>query len=126
MKWGDMMTNNESNNKIEAITAIKKAEEILKGVRKPSNGPAKGRLTKTRLRKLYQLAGETDVYEAFKLRFLYLIARNTHSRMKELEKFAERAIRVFKDLNYNMSSIRQVLEYAVMEYAAREVGFNVQ
>jgi hypothetical protein len=89
----------------------------------------RGKLTMTRLRRMLELASKADLYEEFKLRFLYLVARNRERNERELENFAKAFLREIENKRGEdkprLSLARLTLEYAVMAYAAKELGKGV-
>lgn len=108
----------------ERKKAISLAEWLLRDVkpRDEREGEKKGMLTMTRLRRMLELASKADLYEEFKLRFLYLVSRNKAKNEKELEKFARAFIRKLEDEKKDgdrLSFAKLILEYAVMAYAAK-------
>jgi undecaprenyl pyrophosphate synthase len=109
--------------------AIGLAEKLLKDVKPQAEGGRddKGKLTMTRLRRMLELASKADIYEEFKLKLLYLVARNTARDERELEDFAKAFIRELENKREEdrLSLARLTLEYAVMAYAAKQLEEGV-
>jgi len=105
--------------------AIKAAERLVRGVT-VTRSEREGRVTATRLRRMLALASEAEFYDEFKLRLLYLTERNTSQREKELENFVSALLKHLKGLEEDkrLEEARLVLEYAVMQYAAKELGIR--
>lgn len=105
----------------DILRAIRLAELLLEHVR-PVKGDAKGRVTTTRLRNMFALAMANDPYEAFRLKLLYLVKRNTHDQVKELERFGKDFLKhIEKESDNRMRFAQCTLEYAIMVYAKKEV-----
>jgi undecaprenyl pyrophosphate synthase len=109
--------------------AIGLAEKLLKDVKPQAEGGRddKGKLTMTRLRRMLELASKADIYEEFKLKLLYLVARNTARDERELEDFAKAFIRELENKREEdrLSLAKLTLEYAVMAYAAKQLEEGV-
>jgi undecaprenyl pyrophosphate synthase len=109
--------------------AIGLAEKLLKDVKPQTEGGRddKGKLTMTRLRRMLELASKADIYEEFKLKLLYLVARNTARDERELEDFAKAFIRELENKREEdrLSLAKLTLEYAVMAYAAKQLEEGV-
>ena len=109
--------------------AIGLAEKLLKDVKPQAEGGRddKGKLTMTRLRRMLELASKAGIYEEFKLKLLYLVARNTARDERELEDFAKAFIRELENKREEdrLSLAKLTLEYAVMAYAAKQLEEGV-
>jgi hypothetical protein len=114
----------------ERREAIGLAERLLKDVKPQAEGGRedRGKLTMTRLRRMLELV-KADLYEEFKLKLLYLVARNTTRNEKELEDFAKAFIRELENKRERdkdrLSLAKLTLEYAVMAYAAKQLEEGV-
>ena len=119
-----MSQNNERKRKKKAIET---AKELIKGVDARAQ-EERGRVTKSLLRKMLELAINTALYSEFKLRLLYLANRNSSNRIHELERFVQQLTDKAEEIpaeEQRMSFLRLVLEYANMARAAKEMGISI-
>ena len=77
----------------------------------------------SRMRRMLDLVSKARIFDEFKVRLLYLVARNSDRNIKDLENFANALLEELKkkEAEEQLSFAKSVLEYATMIYYAKEV-----